>query len=862
MKKCCTSLLGHVDAGKTTLSEALLYSTGAIRKLGRVDHKNAFLDTDIQERERGITIFSKQARVQYRDTDIILLDTPGHVDFSSEMERTLQVLDYAILVISGKDGVQSHTMTLWRLLERYGIPAFIFVNKMDLDTAVKESVKDDIVRHLGGSCVEFSGNYLENEEVALLSENMIAEYLEQGHVSRKSIAESIRNREIFPCFYGSALKMDGIEELLENFDEYTIGKDYPDEFGALVYKISRDSKGTRLTHMKITGGSLRAREVIGSEKVDQIRVYSSEKFQTIDKATAGEVVAVTGLENSFPGQGLGKEKNSAGASLEPALVYDVIVDDQNDVHTVLEKLRQLEEEDPQLHVTWNDRIRTIQIQLMGEIQLEILKNVIRERFGIELAFGSGHIAYKETIRKPVIGGGHFEPLRHYAEVQLLMEPAPRGSGIIIDSVCSEDMLDRNWQRLIMTHIAEREHPGVLTGSAITDIKISIAAGRAHDKHTEGGDFRQAVYRAIRQGLMKTECMLLEPWYSFVLEVPAESVGTAMADIQRMGGSFEIPEADGDMSVVRGRAPVFEMKDYAVRVTSYTGGRGRLTCEMSGYDECHNEETVLAESDYDPQRDIQNPADSVFCVHGAGYNVKWDKVDKMLHTRVQIPGVSRSGGNSASEEEKPMSHTYDDEDFSGPQFVHAPDSARRREYVPAKVIEGKSEPRKIKEQAVMPEYLLIDGYNIIFAWNELKELAKRNIDAARDALIEIMQNYQGYRKCRLILVFDAYKIKGGERRIEQYDNISVVFTKERETADAYIEKTSYELKGRYRVRVATSDRLEQIIITGNGAFKISAEEFRKEVEAANHEISRWLDDYNRKNNSEGQNRIIIKKDDSQ
>ena len=608
--------------------------------------------------------------------------------------------------------------------------------------------------------------------------------------------------------------------------------------------------------MKITGGRIKAKEMVNGEKVDQIRVYSGEKFRMSDCAEAGDVVAVTGLEKTEAGQGLGCESGNFSAVLEPAMIYDVIIADEYDAHTVLSRMRVLEEEDPQLHVTWNEKLRKVQVQLMGEIQLEILRQVISDRFGMELEFGTGHVAYKETITKPVIGGGHFEPLRHYAEVQLLMEPAPRGSGIITDSICSEDVLDRNWQRLIMTHLTEREHPGVLTGSGITDIKISIAAGRAHDKHTEGGDFRQAVYRAIRQGLMKTECQLLEPWYSFVLEVPQETVGTAMADVQRMGGEFSMPETDGEMSVLRGRAPVVEMKDYAARVTSYTRGRGRLSCTLTGYDVCHNQEKVLAESDYNPERDIDNPADSVFCSHGAGYNVKWDRVDEMLHTRVSMNGSSADVKTDMPPVHQRPSGQYSDEDFSGPAFVHAPEPSRRREYAAPKIIDADRKPQKTREQVVLPEYVLVDGYNIIFAWDELKKLAQINIDAARDALIEMMQNYQGSRKCRLILVFDAYKIKGGERRVEERDNITVVFTAEKETADAYIEKTTYELGGRYKVRVATSDRLEQMIIIGNGAFKVSADEFRLEVEAANKEISRWIEDYNRRNNKEFVNRIVI------
>ncbi|MBQ0079284.1 MAG: TetM/TetW/TetO/TetS family tetracycline resistance ribosomal protection protein [Eubacterium sp.] len=861
MKRITTGILAHVDAGKTTLSEAMLYKTGAIRKLGRVDHKDAFLDTDAQERERGITIFSKQAEMQVGDTSVLLLDTPGHVDFSSEMERTLQVLDYAILVISGKDGVQGHTVTLWKLLRRYNVPAFIFVNKMDLETADKNAVFENIRQKLSPNCIEFAGDFLEDEETAGCSEELIEEYFEEGAVSVASVAKAIARREMFPCFFGSALKVQGVDELLEAFQEYTIEKEYPEGFAARVFKITRDGRGARLTHMKITGGVLKAKELIGEEKVDQLRIYSGEKFRTVDAASAGQILAVTGLEETWAGQNLGAEKNAQSASLEPALIYDVIHSPEDDVHTVLSKLRELEEEDPQLHITWNDQIRTIQIQLMGEVQLEILRNLIKDRFGMSLEFGEGRIAYKETIANTVIGAGHFEPLRHYAEVQLLMEPGPRGSGVTIDTICSEDVLDKNWQRLIATHLVEREHPGVLMGAALTDIKLTIAAGRAHLKHTEGGDFRQATYRAIRQGLMKAECLLLEPWYTFTLEVPQDMVGSAMADIQRMSGTFEMPVTENGMSVLTGRAPVSEMKDYQSKVNSYTKGHGHLICNVEGYDVCHNQDEVLAGSIYDPMRDIANPADSVFCSHGAGYNVRWDEVDDMVHTSVYIPGVTaiREEADSTPAAYTSVSNrTYTDEDFSGPAFVHAPDRTVRKERRAPRVIEGERVVRKTKSMEVLPEFILVDGYNIIFAWDELKALAKVNIDAARDALIEIMQNFQGYKNCDVVVVFDAYKIKGGERRVVKHDNVTVVYTQEAETADAYIEKTTYEIGHKYRVRVATSDRLGQMIIIGNGAFKISAPDFKKEVEAANQDIAKMLEEHNRRNGREHKNTIKIKK----
>ncbi|MBQ9707740.1 MAG: TetM/TetW/TetO/TetS family tetracycline resistance ribosomal protection protein [Firmicutes bacterium] len=865
MKKITVGILAHVDAGKTTLSEAMLYISGTIRKLGRVDKRDAFLDTYAQERERGITIFSKQAELAIGDAQLMLLDTPGHVDFSSEMERTLQVLDYAILVISGKDGVQGHTVTLWKLLQKYQIPAFIFVNKMDLETSSRDLVYGDIRRKLSGSCMDFSKGEL-GEDVAAVSEALIEEYLEHGRLEEESVAEAIRKRELFPCYFGSALKLDGVENFLAGIERFTLQEDYSDEFGAVVYKITRDSKGTRLSHMKITGGSLKTRELIDGEKVDQIRIYSGEKFKTVSEAEAGSIVAVCGLSETRAGQGIGSFGNQVMPTLEPALVYDVIIESGEDAHTVLERLYQLEEEDPQLHVRWNSETGRIQTSLMGEVQLEILKVLIEERFGMNLSFGEGRIAYKETIKNPVVGAGHFEPLRHYAEVQLLMEPGERGSGIDVSSACSTDVLDKNWQRLIATHVLEREHPGVLTGSPLTDVSITIVAGRAHEKHTEGGDFRQATYRAIRQGLMKAETILLEPWYSFIIEIPQESVGTAMADVQRMGGSFDMPESEEGTAILKGRAPVSEMKDYALKLNSYTKGHGHLQLAMEGYFPCHNQEEVIELIGYDPERDAENPADSVFCAHGAGYNVKWDEVDDAVHTSVYIPGVNEErvggeqsgfagGGGQAGG--GGVGQSYSDEDFSHPAFVQPKKREIRERKIAPKEFKADYIPKKTKEQATLTEYVLVDGYNIIFAWEDLKELSKVNIDAARDALIEMMQNYQGYRKCRLVLVFDAYRVKGGERRQEVYDNITVVYTKEAETADAYIEKATYELRGKYKVRVATSDRMEQLIIIGNDAFKVSAQEFRREVEAANLEIKEMLREYSRKHAGTG-NRIKIKK----
>lgn len=862
MKKITAGILAHVDAGKTTLSEALLYETGAIRKLGRVDHGNAFLDTDVQEKNRGITIFSKQARFTYNDTEFMLLDTPGHVDFSAEMERTLQVLDYALLVISGKDGVQGHTATLWKLLQKYKVPVFIFVNKMDLDGADKAGIMTELRNSLDQNCVDFTATRDAQwlDQLAVCDEALLEEFLETDSVKNETIAQVITARRIFPCFFGSALKLEGMEMLLDGLSELTVQPVYKEGFGAKVYKITRDEQGNRLTHMKITGGTLHTKDMIGDEKAEQIRIYSGSKYITADHARGGDICAVTGLKKSYAGQGLGFEKHAAEPVLESVLIYQVILPPEADTHTVLTRLKQLEEEDPQLHVIWNEQLQEIQMQLMGEVQTEILKTIISDRFGFDVEFGQGRITYRETIASPVVGAGHFEPLRHYAEVQLLLEPGERGSGIVYDTACSEDVLDRNWQRLIMTHLMEKEHIGVLTGSPVTDMKVTILTGRAHLKHTEGGDFRQATYRAVRQGLRKAESVLLEPWYEFRLEVPSEMVGRAMSDVQKMGGSFSEPQPAGDFTILTGKAPVSEMKDYSVEVVSYTKGHGHLSCSLCGYEPCHNQEQVIEAIGYDPDRDVENTADSVFCSHGAGYTVNWNEVDEHLHT---------DSGWSSAEEKTEEKQTYaavrrvssyrgtKEEDAELDRiFEMTYGRPKKRTVIGKREITAEPQKVKIQPSKVLEEYLLVDGYNIIFAWDQLKELARVNMDSAREALIEILSNYQGYKNCHVIVVFDAYRIKGGERRFERHENVDVVYTKEAETADMYIEKTAHEKSSEYLVRVATSDRLEQLIIVGNGAFKVSADEFRLEVEQADLEIAGILEELSRRNRMENRNGIVI------
>ncbi|MCD8356881.1 MAG: TetM/TetW/TetO/TetS family tetracycline resistance ribosomal protection protein [Clostridia bacterium] len=862
MKRLVTGIIAHVDAGKTTLSEGMLYVSGNLKKLGRVDHKDAFLDTYRLERERGITIFSKQAILSLEHTQFMLLDTPGHVDFSTEMERTLQVLDYAILVISGSDGVQGHTETLWKLLEQYHIPTFLFVNKMDLDSADHDGVLYQLKRRFGDGCIDFSTQRApqeRDEEAAMCSEAMMESFLEHGALTLEELQHSIIQREIFPCYFGSALKLEGVEEFLRGMEKYTVDPVYPKEFGAKVYKISRDLQGNRLTWMKITGGGLKVKTVVTNaglsvekdaiweEKADQLRLYSGEKYQMADFVPAGSICAVTGLTKTQPGDALGLEPESIAPVLEPVLTYQMILPEDADVHMTLRKLKQLEEEDPQLHIVWNERLQEIHIQLMGEIQLEILKSLIAERFDLEVSFGAGNIVYKETIAAPVEGVGHFEPLRHYAETHLLLEPLERGSGLEFATACSEDVLERNWQRLILTHLEEREHLGVLTGAPITDMRITLLTGRAHAKHTEGGDFRQATYRAIRQGLMKAESVLLEPWYAFRLELPQECVGRAMSDIQARGGDFEPPETDGEYAILTGIAPVSTMRDYTMEVVAYTKGKGKLSLSVDGYRPCHNADEVVKEMAYEPEADLDNTPDSVFCSHGAGYTVKWHEVELHMH----LPAVLKPKEPEPEQQviSRPVKASY----FSSQELDKELKKIFERTY-------GTIQPRTFRSQRAMrydhprevlrqlepaKDYLLVDGYNIIFAWDDLNALAKDNLDAARQSLMDILCNYQAYRRCELILVFDAYRVPGQNGIVDSYHNIHVVYTKEAETADMFIEKVSYEINGQRNVRVATSDGLEQIIILAHGAQRISARAFREEVDQVNQRIEETIRRQNQK-----------------
>ena len=853
MKRTAIGILAHVDSGKTTLSEALLYCSGNISRLGRVDHRDSFLDTYALERDRGITIFSKQAVLQYGGAVYYLLDTPGHVDFSAETERTLQVLDYAIMVISGTDGVQSHTKTLWRLLQKYEVPCFLFINKMDLSGADKGFLLNELRGKLSDACVDFTDEGSEAfwESVALCDDNLLAKY-EENAVTDDDIMTAIEHRRLFPCFFGSALKLSGVETFLNGLHRFTRMPSYGTAFGGKVYKIAEDNQGNRLTFLKITGGSLRVKEVLESakntkgEKVNQIRVYSGEKYTPVAEAPAGTVCAVTGVTFTRTGDGLGAASNSGMPVLEPVLTYRVGLPDGVSAHTALAKMRILEAEDPQLNVVWDERHGDIQVQLMGEIQLEVLRSLIAERFGFSVTFGKGNIIYKETIAAIAEGVGHFEPLRHYAEVHLLLKPAKRDSGLVFNTNCKEDLLDKNWQRLILTHLYEKTHVGVLTGSPITDMEITLVSGKAHAKHTEGGDFRQATYRAVRQGLRCAESVLLEPVYDFTLEVPAENLGRAMNDIQRMYGSFAQPEQTADGCVLTGTAPVSEMRDYAAELLQYTHGKGRISLTLKGYEPCHNAEEVIAQIGYDPDADVLNPCDSVFCSHGAGHTVKWNEVKDHMHLasalRAPSPAADSvdSGAYFARRRtqsdifalDKELMHIF--EQTYGPVRQRKQQSGRRVFKAPA-TAEG-SKHKKTPQQYDGEEYLLVDGYNLIFAWDKLKELT---FDGARERLINILCNYQGYKKCAVIVVFDAYKVKGQQREVERVNNISVVYTKEAETADMYIEKTSHQLAKRHRVRVVTSDGLEQLIILGNGALRVPSRAFIGEVEEAEEEIRRII-----------------------
>ena len=842
-------LLAHVDAGKTTLSESILYQSGAIRNLGRVDHQDAFLDTDEMERERGITIFSKQAVLTWKDTEITLLDTPGHVDFSAEMERVLQVLDCAVLVISGADGVQGHTETLWKLLTRYGIPVFLFVNKMDQEGTDCGKLLAELKSRFSEGCIDFGRVETgAEEEIAVCDEQTMEEYLEKGSVAAASIRRLVAERKIFPCYFGSALHLQGVEELMNGICTYQMQKEYPAAFGAKVYKIARDGQGNRLTYLKVTGGTLKVKDVIGEngDKVNQIRVYSGEKYELLSEADAGKVCAVTGLAETYPGQGLGAEKDSELPILEPVLTYRIILPDDCNVHTMLRDLKLLEEEEPELHVVWIEKSQEIHVQLMGDVQIEILQRIIKERFGVLVEFGEGSIVYKETIAAPVEGVGHFEPLRHYAEVHLRLEPGERGSGMQFDSECSEDVLDRNWQRLVLTHLEEKEHKGVLTGSVITDMKITLTSGKAHLKHTEGGDFRQATYRAVRQGLKKAESVLLEPYYEFRIELPSENVGRAMTDIQNRFGKFEAPETLGEMTVLTGIAPVSTLSGYQKDVIAYTGGRGRISLTLKGYDLCHNQEEVVAARGYDSELDLANPTGSVFCAHGAGFVVDWDEVEEYMHMERTLDQTGEEGLAEVTLPKRRHSSIELTQEELDAIYVRTPDPvkqnhgqvtvcAKEKDREPGSAYTDPKWERRRREKEGRQEYLLVDGYNIIFSWEELRELSEKDIGAARGKLADILSNYQGYRKCTLILVYDAYKVEGNPGEVMKYHNIYIVYTKEAETADQYIEKTVRRIAKDAAVTVATSDGLEQVIILGQGANRMSAPGLKEEIERTLAEV---------------------------
>lgn len=881
-KRICIGVLAHVDAGKTTLSEAMLYLSGVIRKLGRVDNQDAYLDTYEMERNRGITIFSKQAVFSLGGREVTLLDTPGHVDFSAEMERTLQVLDYAILVINGADGVQGHTLTLWKLLGRYQIPVFLFINKMDQEGTDRTALLNQLRTRLDERCLDFSGDQGAQdflESLAVCSEETLEHYLETGGIAGEEIARMISRREVFPCYFGSALRLTGVREFLDGLDRLTVCPVYPPEFRARVFKITRDEQGSRLTHLKVTGGVLSVRDLLRGrdrgevsealgkrdgedgrtgesggeweEKVSQIRIYSGARFVTVNEAQAGTICAVSGLTRTWIGQGLGQEGEGREPLLAPVLSYRIDLPEGTDVHKMLQNLRQLEEEEPLLHIVWNDVLGEIHAQLMGEVQTDVLKDLIRTRFHTEVELGTGNIVYKETIRNTVEGAGHFEPLRHYAEVHLLLEPGERGSGLTVESRCSEDVLDRNWQRLILSHLEEKQHLGVLAGAPITDMRITLLTGRAHIKHTEGGDFRQATYRALRQGLRKAESILLEPYYDFRLEVPSQTIGRAMADVQRMSGRFEPPVPDGEVTVLTGCAPVSKMRGYQREVAAYTRGMGRLSCTMRGYEPCHDQQAVLDQIGYDADRDLENTADSVFCAHGAGFVVAWDKADAYMHldsgwesvedagreknrqTADVLPGQGTVPARTAA-----FSRAGDqelEEIFRRTYGESKRERARRAERQPDRETFRRLKPHSWAKREPEEEYLLVDGYNVIFSWEELKELSRTNMDGARHRLMDILCNYQGYKKIHVILVFDAYKVEGHRCEVQKYHNIYVVYTREAETADQYIEKTVHELGKKHRVTVATSDGLEQVIILGQGGLRMSAAELKEEIERTSRDI---------------------------
>lgn len=873
-KHICAALLAHVDAGKTTLSEAMMFTCGKLSRLGRVDDRDAFLDTDAMERQRGITIFSKQAVFEYGDTEYTLLDTPGHVDFSAEMERVLQVLDYAVLLVSGADGVQGHTLTLWRLLKRYQIPTFIFVNKMDQPGADRERIMSELQEKLDDGCVDFtdavhcladSGVAQEErqaffEEVAVSDEALLELFLERGEIPEDELLFSICDRKIFPCYFGSALKPFGVEEFLRGLSYFTLEREYGEKFGAKVFKIARDQDNRRLTYLKVTGGALEVRQAVSGrerevpadagsagweEKITQIRIYSGEKYTVAERVPAGTVCAVTGLSKTYAGQGLGEEEESELPVLEPVLSYRVILPDGFHANAFLPKLKELEEEEPELSVLWNEELGEIELQLMGEVQIEVLRARIRERFGVAADFDDGRIVYKETIANTVEGVGHFEPLRHYAEVHLLLEPGEPGSGIQVSTRCSEDVLSKNWQRLICTHIEEKEHRGVLTGGCLTDVRITVVNGKAHLKHTEGGDFRQATYRAVRHGLMKAQSVLLEPYFSFRLEVPTEMLGRAMTDMEKMYGQFEAPEQTGETAVLTGRAPVVTIRNYQREVQAYTGGRGQIFCRLEGYFPCHNEEEVIGRSSYDPELDMANPPGSVFCSHGTGYAVPWQEVEEHMHLPLYAERGQEEQEQPAAAQRRAGAQDYFMGEDEVNQIIGRTYSANKKEgkrpsYKKRhkRTVEAVSRPRAQKKTS--EKYLLVDGYNIVFAWEELRKLAEDNIDAARGRLMDILCNYQGYKKCVVILVFDAYKVKGNIGVMSDYHNIHVVYTREAETADQYIEKLAHRMGGQYDVTVATSDGLEQLIIRGQGCRLLSARDLQEEVKRTQEQIQALIE----------------------
>ena len=873
-------ILAYVDAGKTTLSESLLYLSGEIRKLGRVDHKNTFLDHNELERQRGITIFSKQAWMKYEDMEIQLLDTPGHVDFSAEMERTLQILDYAIVVINGMDLVQGHTEMVFRLLARYQIPAFLFINKMDVSPFGKEEIIEELRKRLSEQIIDFTKNDFspaDYEIMAMSKESLLEQYLDSGIITKEQIKKAIKERGIFPCYFGSALKMEGVEELLKGMQEYVLETAKVPDFGAKVYKIGKDEQGSRLTYLKVTGGSLKAKTLLKikqksgeelEEKVDQVRLYSGAKFKILEEATEGTVCAVTGLKATYPGQGLGIEKDSDLPVLESVLTYQVIPKEGEDPHKVLLKLRELEEEEPELHVVWKEELQELHVRLMGEVQLDIIQNLMEKRYGIPVTFGAGSISYKETIKAPIEGVGHYEPLRHYAHVQLLLEPLERGSGLWFDTDCSEDVLDRNWQRLILTHLQEKEHKGVLTGAPITDLKITLLTGKAHQKHTEGGDFRQATYRAVRQGLKKAESILLEPYYEFRMELPTECVGKAMTDIKTMRGSFEIEKTEEETTILTGNVPVAEMQDYETKMRAYTKGRGRLFLQVKGYEPCENQEEIVNAINYDSEADLENTPDSVFCAHGAGFIVKWYEVENYLYldSKKSWEGKTETSSDISFSPVEPKEgktkkeswYVEEDKEFEAIMLREFGEKKLERHKPAYKVTYEKQEEKKRKKREYEKEqlriesgyakkpqkknqekYLLVDGYNIIFAWEELNILAKDNLEAARGKLQDILCNYQGYTGVHLILVFDAYRVKGNPGTVTKYHNIHVIYTKEAETADMFIEKTTKEIAQKHQVVVATSDALEQMIIMGHGAIRLSANGFWDEIERVNALIQEEL-----------------------